>query len=100
MDFSGMTGMSPGKKTRRGGRSKGTALSTHLSNLNKAMHAGDHTTAKTHALSLANALHRGTSTANLDEVDVPGTAEEPDPPQQAQPSGLSRLASALKSRRV
>ena len=70
-----------------------------LANVSTALTAGDHATAKKHALSLVNALHRGTSHAQLDEVDVPGVADEPEPAAQAQPSGLARLASALKAKR-
>lgn len=105
-DYQAMTGLPIGKKkTRRGGR-KNRGPEHHMENLKQAMKSGDHGSAKSHALSLANALHKGTPKpgAAVPEPDVTDTAAPTDlpinvgTPGPAPTGGLSKLAAILRGR--
>lgn len=104
------TGMPTGKKRRRGGRGKGGPGADHHANLNRAMASGDHTSAKKHALNLANSLHSHlnggkvrdpspTNTMMTSDTPMPVAGVE-SPSVPAQPKADSGfLARALMGRR-
>ena len=110
IDYQAMTGLPIGKKkTRRGGR-KNRGPEHHMENLQKAMKTGDLGSAKSHALSLASALHRGApkpGSAVPDEPDVQDTAAPVNQPinvglpkatQPTQPTNVSKLAAILRGK--
>jgi hypothetical protein len=111
IDYTAETGLplGPRSKTRRGGR-KNRGPEHHLKNLQQAMKAGDHGSAKSHALSLANALHKGVAkpgSAVPDEPDTQDTAGPVNQPlsvglpgatQPSQPSNLTKLAAILRGK--
>jgi hypothetical protein len=119
-DYPAMTGMPLGKpKTRRGGR-KGRGPDHHMANLQAAMKTGDHGAAKSHALSLANALHASSkgkvpaatssAPAEPDVDDTAGPADQPigggttfprsaGPSASPSSSGLGKLAAILRAKK-
>lgn len=96
-----MSGMPSGKKkTRRGGRGRAKGPvgdpNKHLANVQAALQADDHATAKTHAFALMRSLHAKTAAQAaaappIDPVQPPTTVE----PQDAASAQRARLAKTL-----
>lgn len=91
-----MTGLPTGKpKHARGKKGSGKPFAAHVGAIQKAHGAGDLAAVKTHALNLANAVHKhlqGQSLAGLpempkDENETQGTA--PDEQDPSTPNALS-----------
>jgi len=87
-----MTGMKAPKIRRGGGRHKTPAKPSspqaHLDNVQSALASGDHAKAKTHALTLAKALHKLTGKASGKEIG-------PQNPGTPQPLGLASPAQRM-----
>lgn len=90
-----MTGL-PTKKPKpkhvRGNKGSGKPFASHIGAIQKAHGSGDLAGLKSHALNLANAVHKHLTSVQTppDETDIPGMAQSQDEPEvfpaMAQPS--------------